>query len=167
MAPTIVSDATRAAALLFGRLLAEDVQPFIERLQVAADGGLAREEFFYVEVARKILHDLDRLDVGPDEGDDRDREALQHAHGAIWILLAENGRIPTHYIEHLLGHLGDERGVVGPPVVRHLLKAIAAADGDTLDSLALSCPEYVGLYRAYRDVPDAIDRLAAALDQRR
>lgn len=154
---TIMSDATRAMAAVFGRLLAEDIEA---AKQVLAADGQESDSWLahYINEGNAALECLGRLDVGPDEDEDRDQMQLLLSGGEVWLRVAESGRLNPEYVCHVLGHL-NRGGYVGPPWVRAMLSAIQQADKDVLDQLALSVPEYVGLWRSYREVPDAVQRM--------
>lgn len=151
-------DVTRAAMLLFGRLLAEDLCPLAHRAET--DGqGLDRSEKFFASAGREMLEALDRLDVGPDETADRDMQRLALGSGELWLRLAESMAIEECYIQHVL-HFHGRGGHPGSRYALLLLRTIEAADEVNRDALALACPEYVGLMRASWE-PGGLGRLEA------
>lgn len=165
MAMPEMRDATRVAAQLLGRLIAEDTE--LLRARVREDRGVNADERHFVEVADTLLCTLERLDVGADEELDRDREQLQHGPGEVWLRVAESGRMDKEYVNHVLAHLGQaDAGAVGPPAVRLLLLSIGHMDDLDRDAAALAFPEYVGLMRAFDDnVPNAVARMRAVVER--
>lgn len=161
MALTNMADETRGVARLLGRLLAEDVEPL--RAEVMAGRRPTIDEKLFLDLVDVILELIERLDVGADEFEDREREELQYGTGEMWMRVAESGRMDEDYINHVLAHLGAPGGAVGPPYVRALLQAISLSDANNRMALSLGCPEYVGLIRAFDEVPHAIDRMRAVV----
>lgn len=156
MTTALMSDMTRAMALYFGRLLAQDIAAV-----QSAEPSPAGEA--WVEAAGEVLIGLDRFEAWPDEESDWNATALERGSGELWLRVAESGRMNVDYVAHVLSHLGKQPSYPGPAWVRTLLSAISLADEETLDQLAISVPEYVGLWRAYRHVDGAADRMRAVV----
>lgn len=157
--------------VLFTTLLAQDVEARAKEMRRRAfvppspDEGDWVAEFAGVQVAQRVLRDCETLDVGPNEADDLMRSQLQHAPGVVWLEIAESKALNlSEYAAHVLFALG-EGGYPGSNWVVHLLRAIAVADRQNRDALAMAVPEYVGLYQAATEVPDGIGRLLRLLDQ--
>lgn len=150
-------DATRAAMLTFGRLLAEDVR--------AVRGLDERDSWqdLFIDLSVEMLRRLDRLDVDGGEHHDRALEELRAAPGREWVTIAEAGGLEEQ-VAHVLAHY-DHGGYLGSNYVRQLLRTIEAADAVNRDALSVGMPEYVGLMRAVMSSggTDSIARLQAVV----
>lgn len=156
--------ATRVSLAVAGNELAHDVERAGKADPASLDEQQQRDRTRFIDAARTTLAAIEVLDVWPDQETDIERLRYRLAPPEKWITLAEHGRVSQQTLNHVAHYCTQGRlGFSGPSKYMHTLAAIDAGDDDYRDNLALSVPQYVGLWRAWTQTDDGAQRLEALL----